>query len=72
MSAPAWLALIVGALVTSARIRLGAVVFGQPVSVPLLGLIAVVMVLALAVMVLVLARLILRDVLPLRARAVST
>ena len=26
-----------GALITSARIRLGAVIFGQPVSVPLLG-----------------------------------
>ena len=55
MTAPAWLALVVGALVASSRIRLGAVVFGQPVSVPLLGLIGVVVVLALAVMVLWLA-----------------
>jgi hypothetical protein len=72
VNAPAWLALIVGALITSARIRLGAVIFGQPVSVPLLGLIAVVVVLALAAVVLFLLRSLLREGLRLRATVVIT
>ena len=72
MTAPVSLLLALLALVVSARIRLSGIVFGQPVSVPVLGLFAVVVVLVLAVMVLWLARAILRDGLRLRPGAVRT
>ena len=61
MSAPAWLVLAFLGLVTSARIRLSAVIIGHPCSVPVLLLAAVVVVLVLAVAVLWLVRIILRD-----------
>ena len=72
MTAPVSLLLALLALVVSAQIRLSAVLFGRPVSVPVLGLIAVVVVLVLAVMLLWLLRAILRDGLRLRPRAVRT
>jgi ABC-type Mn2+/Zn2+ transport system permease subunit len=71
MSAPIPLLLALLGLVASARIRLTAVLFGQPVSVPVLGLVAVVVVLVLAVLVLWLLRAILRDGLRLRPRMVT-
>ena len=72
MTAPVSLLLAFLGLIVSARIRLSAVIFGQPVSVPVLGLVAVVVVLALAVMLLWLLRTILRDGLRLRPRAAMT
>ena len=72
MTAPVSLLLALLGLVVSARIRLTGVIFGQPVSVPVLGLVAVVVVLVLAVMLLWLLRTILRDGLRLRPRAVRT
>ena len=61
MSAPVQLALALLGLVVSARTRLDAVILGRPVSVPWLGIVAVVLVLALAALVLHLARLLARD-----------
>jgi hypothetical protein len=58
-----WLALVLLGLVVSARTRLNAVVLGQPVSVPVLWLVAAAVVLALAAVVLVLLRM-LRPVTP--------
>jgi hypothetical protein len=58
------LALALLALIVSARTRLTATVLGQPVSVPLLWLIAATIVLALAALVLVLLYLIIRDLRP--------
>lgn len=58
------LALALLGLIVSARTRLSAVVLGQPVSMPVLWLIAAIMVLALFVAVLVLVRLIIRDLRP--------
>jgi hypothetical protein len=49
------------ALIVSAYARINAVVLGQHVSVPVIGLVAVALVLALAALVLVLIRSILRD-----------
>ena len=73
MSVIARAALVVIALIASARIRLSAVIFGQPVSVPVLGLIAAVVVLILAAAVLWLARSLLREGLRLKpAGTVST
>ena len=72
MTAPVSLLLALLGLVVSARIRLSAVIFGQPVSVPVLGLVAVVVVLVLAVMILWLLRALLRDGLHLRPRMVPT
>jgi hypothetical protein len=72
MIAPLPLVLILLGLVVSARIRLNAVVLGQPVSVPVLWLVFAAVVLALAALVLVLARLLLRDGLRLRPRMVTT
>lgn len=72
MTAPVSLLLALLGLVVSARIRLTAVIFGQPMSVPVLGLVAVVVVLVLAVMLLWLLRSILRDGLRLRPRMVPT
>jgi hypothetical protein len=72
MTAPAWLALIVAALVASARVRLTAVVLGQPVTCPLLWLVFAAAVLGLAAVVLVLLRLVLSDGLRLRPVVVNT
>ena len=71
MTAPAWIVLVVLGLIAAARTRLTGTVLGLPVSVPVLGVVAVVLVLALAAVVLVLARLLLRDGLGLRPRAVT-
>jgi hypothetical protein len=54
-------ALVIIGLIISAHARLNAVIFGQPVSVPALWLVAVAVVLTLAGFVLVMVRLILRD-----------
>lgn len=72
MTAPVSILLAFAGLFVSARVRLAAVIFGQPVSVPLLGLVAVVLVLVLAVLVLWLLRLLLRDGLRLRPVTVTT
>lgn len=72
MTAPVSLVLVLLGLVASARIRISAVIFGQPVSVPLLGIVAIVLVLLLAALVLILLRLLLRDGLRLRPRVVTT
>jgi hypothetical protein len=61
MSAPGWLILAFLGLVVSAQTRLTATVLGSPVSVPVLGLVALAVVLALAAVVLFLLRSILRD-----------
>jgi hypothetical protein len=61
VTAPVSAVLIVLGLIVSARIRLNAVVLGQAVSVPVLGLVAVAVVLALAVVVLALIRTAVRD-----------
>lgn len=58
------LALALLALIVSARTRLTATVLGQPVSCPVLWLVAAAMVLALAALVLVLLFLIIRDLRP--------
>lgn len=71
MTAPVQLLLVVIGLVVSARTRLTAVIFGQPVVIPVLWLAAAVLVLALAALVLVLARLLLEDGLRLRPRMVT-
>jgi hypothetical protein len=72
MTAPVQLVLAFLALVVSARTRIAGVVLGQPVSIPVLGIVALVLALALAAVVLVLARLLLRDELRLRPRMVAT
>lgn len=71
MTAPISLLLALLGLVVLARIRLSAVIFGQPVSVPVLGLITTVVVLALVAVILWLVRSILRDGLRLRPRVVT-
>ena len=71
MTAPISLLLALLALVVSARIRLSAVIFGHPVSLPLLELITTVVVLALVAVILWLVRSILRDGLRLRPRLVT-
>jgi hypothetical protein len=72
VSAPVQLALALLGLIVSARIRLNAVILGQPVSVPVLWLVFAAVVLLLAALVLVLLRLLLRDGLRLRPRMVAT
>ena len=52
---------VLAGLIVSAKTRLNAVVLGQPVSVPVLWLVAATMVLTLAALVLYLLRSILRD-----------
>jgi hypothetical protein len=52
MTAPLSVLFVLVGLVVSARIRLSGVVLGEPVSVPLLGVIGAVLVLALAAAVL--------------------
>lgn len=72
MTVPLTILLAFLGLVVSARARLNAVIFGHPVSVPWLGLIAAIIVLLLAVLVLVLLHLlVVRDGLRLRPRAVN-
>jgi hypothetical protein len=72
MTAPLSLVLVLLGLVASARIRLSGVILGQPVSVPLLGIVAAAVVLILAALVLILLRLLLRDGLGLRPVARTT
>jgi hypothetical protein len=72
MTAQVSLVLVLLGLVASARIRFNGVVFGQPVSVPLLWLVFAAVVLILAAIVLVLLRLLLRDGLRLRPVVVNT
>jgi hypothetical protein len=64
--------LVVLAVVVAARTRLDAVVMGRPVSVPVIGILFTIVVLALAVAVLFLARQVLRDGLRLKPAAVTT
>jgi len=61
MSVIVRLAVVLLGLVVSANTKLHMVLLGQPVSVPVLWLVAAVVVLALAVLVLCLVRLILQD-----------
>jgi ABC-type Mn2+/Zn2+ transport system permease subunit len=72
MSFPVAFLLVFLGLVVSARARLNAVLFGQPVSIPWIGVIAVVVALVLAVAVLVLARNLMQDGLGLRPRPRTT
>lgn len=53
--------LIVVSLIISARLRLNAVVFGQPVSIPVIGVIVAALILVLAVAVLLLVRSLVRE-----------
>jgi hypothetical protein len=53
--------LAVIALVVSARTRLDAVILGRPVSVPVFGIVAVVLVLALVALILHITRTLVRD-----------
>jgi len=53
--------LAVVALVVSARTRLDAVILGRPVSVPVIGIVAVVLVLALVALILHITRVLVRD-----------
>ena len=70
---PLLLVLAFAGLLASAQARLNAVILGQPVSVPVLGIIALAVVLLLAVAVLYLLRSIARDLgLRLRPRVVNT
>lgn len=71
MTAPLPLAVILAVLIVSARTRLNAVILGQPVSVPWLGVVAVALVLVIAALVLYLIRGIVRDW-PARAPRVAT
>jgi len=61
VSAPGWLVLAFLGLLVSAQTRLTATVAGLPVSIPVLGLVALAVVLVLAALVLFLLRSILRD-----------
>ena len=70
---PLLLVLAFVSLLASAQAKLNAVILGQPVSVPVLGIIALAVVLLLAVAVLYLLRSIARDLgLRLRPRVVNT
>jgi hypothetical protein len=68
----AGLLVVLAALIVSARTRVNARVLGQPVSMPVLWLVAAAVVLLLAALVLVLLRLLVRDGLRLRPRMVNT
>ena len=61
MTAPVPLVIALLGLIVSARARLSAVILGQPVSVPVLWLVAAAIVLVLAVLVLWILRGIIRD-----------
>jgi len=69
---PLLLVLAFVSLAVSAQARLSAVILGQPVSVPVLWLIAAAVVLILAAAVLYLLRSLIRDGLNLRPRTVPT
>ena len=71
---PLLLVLAFASLLASAQARLNAVILGQPVSVPVLGIVALAVVLLLAAAVLYLLRSIARDLgfLRLRPRVVNT
>lgn len=56
-----WILATLAVLIASAYARVNAVVYGQPVSVPVLGIVAVAVVLVLAAVVLLLIRSIVRD-----------
>jgi hypothetical protein len=56
MSFPLAFVLMLAGLIVSARVRLSAVLFGQPVSIPYLGIIFAVLMLALVVFALYLIR----------------
>jgi hypothetical protein len=71
MTAPVQLVLAFLALLVAARTRVTGVVLGQSVSVPVLGVVGLAVALALVVVVLVLLRLLVRDGLCLRPRAVT-
>ena len=71
MTAPISLLLALIGLVVLARIRLSGVILGEPVSVPVLGLIGTVAVLVLLAIILWLVRSLLRDGLRLRPTAVT-
>ncbi len=58
---PLLLVLAFAGLLVSARVRLNAVILGQPVSVPVLGIVALAVVLLLAAAVLWLIRSVIRD-----------
>jgi hypothetical protein len=66
------LLLVLAGLIVSAKTRVNATVLGQPVSVPVLGIVFTAVVLLLAALVLVLLRLLIRDGLRLRPRMVNT
>ena len=71
MGAPVPAVILLIGLFVSAHCRLNAVIFGQPVSVPVLWLVAAAITLALAAFVLILIRLMLREGLRLRPVVVS-
>ncbi len=72
MTAPLSLVFILLGLVASARIRLSGVILGQPVSVPVLWLVAAIVLLLVVALVLVLLRLLIEDGLRLRPVVVMT
>ena len=61
MTAPVSLLIAFLGLIASVRIHLSAVILGRPVSVPVLGVITVVVILALVALIVVGARLLVRD-----------
>lgn len=71
MTAPVSFLLALFGLIGAANARLNAVVLGRPVSIPVLGLAAVLVGLALAVALLLLIRILLRDGLRLRPGTVT-
>jgi hypothetical protein len=71
MTAPISLLVAFVGLFVSARIQIRGVLFGQPVSVPLLGLVGAVLVLAIIAVILWLLRSIVREGLRLKPRAAT-
>jgi hypothetical protein len=61
VTAPVQIVIAVLALIAAARTRLTATLYGAPVSIPVLWLVALAVVLALAVVVLAIVRSMLRD-----------
>ena len=61
MSFPAAFLLMLAGLIVSARTRLNAVIFGQPVSIPWLGVLFAVLILALVAVIACVVRSILRE-----------
>jgi hypothetical protein len=70
MSFPVTFALIIAGLIVSAHARLNAVLFGAPVSIPWLGVAAVVLILGLVALTLHVIRLIVQDLPPRESRPV--